>query len=474
MTKEKYIDTVLKHISNKAIRPEIKAELEGHIDDRTEYFKNIGYDDEKAAACAIEKMGDADKTGAELDKLNERYYLAFVGFGVLYVCWILAIICFISGSDFFPEFNFLHEIPQPLSFDTLLSAAAAFIESVLLFRMIKKHRLQTGALTYGITSIISGIVCPIIYMTFGYGIVGFFMDFPAEFIYRPAPKFDPMKGYLVERYVFSGNSFPSKTVFGDGLKILTDNQGIINIVYWASAVIVILFAFYAIIVGIASIVMHVKMKKEKFDGKNKHLNRLVSLVTVIMIIGAVTCSAEIIAPFAEEKYNTYKCSQSFEKDNKNITEFALSLKEDNSEENLINLLEKYGYLYEYAPVEVEKNVFENQIHIYANENFSINVLITDGKAASWSINNFYYENLKITREKINSYDTSLPSNELIKGLTLGEFSSYDYWINTETGSTEEHFYFYAKYRDENEFSKFSHGGRLSYENGSLIGVDCLY
>ncbi len=70
MNTEEYIENILKHIQNKAFINTVRQELEGHIDDRIFYYKEIGYDENTACQKAIEHMGSADKIGEEMNMLH--------------------------------------------------------------------------------------------------------------------------------------------------------------------------------------------------------------------------------------------------------------------------------------------------------------------------------------------------------------------------------------------------------------------
>lgn len=63
MNTRQYIDTVLLHVKNKAYRKDIEAELMSHIEEREEYYLEIGWEKETASAKALENMGDPKQVG---------------------------------------------------------------------------------------------------------------------------------------------------------------------------------------------------------------------------------------------------------------------------------------------------------------------------------------------------------------------------------------------------------------------------
>lgn len=67
-----YINSVLEQIDDKTVRREIRKELSAHIDDREEYFKDCGYDDEQAAQMAVERMGSPEAAADGFSKVHNK------------------------------------------------------------------------------------------------------------------------------------------------------------------------------------------------------------------------------------------------------------------------------------------------------------------------------------------------------------------------------------------------------------------
>ena len=70
--KEAYIARVLAPVEDADAQEEISLELSVHIDERIEFYKEIGYDDETAEKKAIEDMGDPEPVGASLSRLHPK------------------------------------------------------------------------------------------------------------------------------------------------------------------------------------------------------------------------------------------------------------------------------------------------------------------------------------------------------------------------------------------------------------------
>lgn len=71
MKKEEYIESVLKHIQNKAFLNTIRQEIEDHIAEREQYYLDIGYDEQTSQQKAVAQMGNADELGIQMDILHD-------------------------------------------------------------------------------------------------------------------------------------------------------------------------------------------------------------------------------------------------------------------------------------------------------------------------------------------------------------------------------------------------------------------
>ncbi len=70
--KEAYITRVLAPVEDADAQEEMALELSVHIDERIEFYKEIGYDDETAEKKAVEDMGDPEPVGASLSRLHPK------------------------------------------------------------------------------------------------------------------------------------------------------------------------------------------------------------------------------------------------------------------------------------------------------------------------------------------------------------------------------------------------------------------
>lgn len=67
-----YINHVVLPISDEAAKNETALEIRAHLEERIEFYKEIGYDDVTAEKKAIEDMGDPEPVGASLSRLHPK------------------------------------------------------------------------------------------------------------------------------------------------------------------------------------------------------------------------------------------------------------------------------------------------------------------------------------------------------------------------------------------------------------------
>lgn len=70
MDRQEYITYALSQIDDNTVWCEAEKELSSHIDDREEYFRNCGYDNETAAKMAVERMGSPEAAADGFSKVH--------------------------------------------------------------------------------------------------------------------------------------------------------------------------------------------------------------------------------------------------------------------------------------------------------------------------------------------------------------------------------------------------------------------
>lgn len=71
--KEKFLKEVLSQVKFKYDRHDIGTELEAHIQDKIDYYTDLGYDMDKAEELSVNDMGDAKEIGKELNKQHNPF-----------------------------------------------------------------------------------------------------------------------------------------------------------------------------------------------------------------------------------------------------------------------------------------------------------------------------------------------------------------------------------------------------------------
>lgn len=82
MNRQDYINEILEQIDSKQVQAEIEKELSAHIDDREEYYREIGYDSETAAQKAVERMGSPEAAADGFNKVYKNRHLITAIFAV--------------------------------------------------------------------------------------------------------------------------------------------------------------------------------------------------------------------------------------------------------------------------------------------------------------------------------------------------------------------------------------------------------
>ncbi len=72
MTLQDYINRVVVPISDEEEKNETAREIRAHLEERKDFYKEIGYDDGTAEEKAVEDMGDPEPVGASLSRLHPK------------------------------------------------------------------------------------------------------------------------------------------------------------------------------------------------------------------------------------------------------------------------------------------------------------------------------------------------------------------------------------------------------------------
>lgn len=99
MNKNEYLTSALSQINDENAWTDAAKELSGHIDDREQYFRDCGYDDEQAAQMAVERMGSPEAAADGFSKVhNKAHKIISVIFallssgGMIFIAFIWALL----------------------------------------------------------------------------------------------------------------------------------------------------------------------------------------------------------------------------------------------------------------------------------------------------------------------------------------------------------------------------------------------
>lgn len=107
MNRQDYINAILEQIDSKQMQAEIEKELSAHIDDREEYYREIGYDSDTAAEKAVERMGSPEAAADGFLKVHKKRRLITAILAVMsllssiiiiHLFWIILVIFFVEKS----------------------------------------------------------------------------------------------------------------------------------------------------------------------------------------------------------------------------------------------------------------------------------------------------------------------------------------------------------------------------------------
>lgn len=86
MNKEEYLTAVSSKVFNPAAKEMLHTELESHIDEKTEFFEEIGYDD-ASQEKAVESMGETDEVASQFGQIHNDFYNPVLDI-LVFVLWL--------------------------------------------------------------------------------------------------------------------------------------------------------------------------------------------------------------------------------------------------------------------------------------------------------------------------------------------------------------------------------------------------
>lgn len=275
MKKEEYINEVTALIKNKAVRNDVKKELEAHIDDRTEYYLDAGYDEDVSVKRAVEMMGSPKDVAKSFEKLHNNTLWIIISAVSLFV-YIIGLIC----ANFNYTFAYVNlvdfaETDARVSIISIITFCAATVS----FFFAVKAKSIAALRIYGIILVISPLLSFYALRPAGYQFISVFTDFPAS--------------------LKTGEALFGNEAFYLFSEVLGKSQGVIaNIstsILWVFLIILVLaVASLHIVTGILSLVYARKLKcEENCDNFEDVLQRFAVFLIAVCAVTVVGTGAEI-------------------------------------------------------------------------------------------------------------------------------------------------------------------------------------
>lgn len=156
--KNDYLNVVKQRIKDKNTQNQVYAELEGHIQDKIGYYKELGYSDDDAEKRAVEDMGEPDDAALPLRSLHSgagRDWFVFIA--------VLFFAATVIVPFFFHKFNYADTYYRAVYHLITVDFLSVAVIAGYVFFLIKAFRIKSKVIPFSaaaalIISIFNGIV----------------------------------------------------------------------------------------------------------------------------------------------------------------------------------------------------------------------------------------------------------------------------------------------------------------------------
>lgn len=430
MKKEEYINEVTALIKNKAVRNDVKKELEAHIDDRTEYYLNAGYDEDVSVKRAVEMMGSPKDVAESLEKLHNNTLWIIISAVSLFVYFIGLIYANFNYTFAYVNLVDFAETDARVSIISIITFCAA----TLSFCFALKAKSIAALRIYGIISVISPLLSFYALRPAGYQFISVFTDLPAS---------------LKTGEAFFGN---------EAFYLFFERLGISSSILWIFLIISVLaVASLHIVTGILSLVYARKLKHEENCG---NFENVLQRFAVFLI---AVCAVTVVGTGAEFAHDTDMAIKSYQDYNLHKDEYYTEAKEifDSidipvSKEDALLLANQYQDEYQIDYSYIEYFYFLDIYSIYG-QSISLYDYNKDGiyEAKQFFNDNAY--NKGIEKESLKNLKIGSSIEELYNIADFSRFLTY----NVRESDNETHIEIRICDKHSNEYW-------LNYTNGKLV------
>lgn len=389
MNKKEYLSEVTKKIFNTSAKEMVSGELEVHIDERTDYYKEIGYDDRASEEKAAEAMGEAETVAEQFAQLHNTFYNP-----VFDIIFLIAWGCALAGIYYLAE-NY--------------AFGDEGMASVLLGASCLSFALMIG---YSAISLYRNKLVPIIFSVIGIGGTGVFNYYIfIELEKQMNASFSNLIDFIIKTDIAGSGNYPNEE------KVIAVIAAVS-----AMAVITVIFAF----------IYHIKVRRLANTLTDNRIMRFIFRFSMGVTIIAFLCG---ILLSVKCYFDVNKIQNEYRTAYSNVLEM---IENCHSKEDIIKAVETADY--EFTETTDKEG---NLIGYHYNRNLvSIDISFEDVQSKE-SMMTEYLENID---ETVNNYDAYLEENDIELDHYSGYSELYNQYINLLYENTDE--YVESHYRDQ--------------------------
>ena len=136
--KNDYLSVISKRIKDKNTQKQIYSELEGHIQDKIEYYKELGYSDDEAEKRAVEDMGEPDDAALPLRALHNG-----AGRNLLIIISLIFFAAVAVVPFFFHKFNYADSYYRAVYHLITVDFLSVAVVAGYIFFLIKAFKMKS-------------------------------------------------------------------------------------------------------------------------------------------------------------------------------------------------------------------------------------------------------------------------------------------------------------------------------------------
>lgn len=136
--KNDYLSVISKRIKDKNTQKQIYSELEGHIQDKIEYYKELGYSDDEAEKRAVKDMGEPDDAALPLRELHNG-----AGRNLLIIISLIFFAAVAVVPFFFHKFNYADSYYRAVYHLITVDFLSVAVVAGYIFFLIKAFKMKS-------------------------------------------------------------------------------------------------------------------------------------------------------------------------------------------------------------------------------------------------------------------------------------------------------------------------------------------